>query len=351
MRIEDRRAFLSRLPPRLLGLYLAFCGTRQAALAHSEGESIRLYLNQPRYVGLLKELSSRHRFSIEDLKALFGRAIYREDIPKRFEKPAEALPYERYQRIFVNPPMRDMGREFVARHGELLRAVERAYGVEADVIAAILGVETRFGRRTDAGFRVFDALNTMFVGIPSRRAFARKELIEFVLLCREEGLDPLSVKGSYAGAMGTPQFISSSYRRYAVDDDGDGKRDLWNSERDIFASVANYLKVHGWQQGMPVRIPVRTDGDHPGIRRLLRQGMEGRTTVSALEGMGIVWQADRAPGRKEQEVSLLSYDWQGEERVVALFSNFRTILRYNQAVNYGLVVSDLADIFSRHFSG
>ncbi len=146
-----------------------------------------------------------------------------------------------------------MGRQYMGRNRDLFKRVQDQYRVDSPVIGAILGVESKFGRRPHAGFKVFEALNTVYASLARRESFARRELIEFLLLCREENLDPMEVKGSYAGAMGLPQFIPSSYRSYAVDYDRDGHRDLWNSDPDILASVANYLKRHGWSgaRGIP----------------------------------------------------------------------------------------------------
>jgi membrane-bound lytic murein transglycosylase B len=235
------------------------------------------------------------------------------------------------------------GRAFLARHQELLQSIERQYGVDSAVIAAILSVETKFGKRTDGGYLVFDALNTTFAGVPNREAFARKELIEFLLLCREEGLDPLAIKGSYAGAMGTPQFIASSYRRFTVDHDGDGKRDLWGSDGDIFASVSNYLKMNGWQRGGPTRLPVTVNGEAPDVQALLAQGLEAKTTVKKLIENGVAWAGQPTAVDGDLQVSLLAYPSPDGEKTAAIFPNFRAIMTYNRALNYALVVSDLAE--------
>ncbi len=345
--MEDRRTFLLRLTPRVMGISAAYSLALGPVWAHSEGESFASYLKTDKYKRLLAELSVKHRFDKAQLTQVFGKARFLSEVPRHFEKPAEAMPYARYQRIFLGAKMEQMGDEYVKQHRALFEEVEADYGVDQMVIAAILGVETRFGRRTHGGYRVFDALNTMYAAIPSRAKFARKELIQFMLLCREEGFDPLKLQGSYAGAMGIPQFISSSYRAYAVDYDGNGQRDLWKSPQDILGSVANYFKVHGWKRGRPSRLPVRVDEERPEIQKLLERGMKAKTSVSSLEKMGMLWEENPPAGGKKEEVSLLSYDDKGKKKVVAVFSNFRTILRYNHAVNYGLVVADLAEAFSK----
>ncbi|MBI3621041.1 MAG: lytic murein transglycosylase [Nitrospirae bacterium] len=307
----------------------------------------------PKYVALMNELHTKHGFARTELERLFAQARFLPDVPQKFAKPAELLPYNQYRQIFITPEHVASGRSFLARNKPLLDSVEQQYGVDAPVIAAILSVETKFGKRPDGGFLVFDALNSTFTGVPTREGFARKELIEFLLLCRDEHLDPLAVKGSYAGAMGAPQFIASSYRAYAVDFDQDGRRDLWRSDGDIFGSVANYLKQHGWQKGAPIRLPVTADGKRPEIKALLTQGTARTTPLERVLGSGIAWAGTPGqPGQPGQidgnpDISLLIYPTDDGEQTAALFPNFRAILTYNHAVNYALVVSELAELIAQ----
>ena len=141
--------------------------------------------------------------------------------------------------------------DFWRKHQDILSQAEQRYGVPAEIIVAIIGVETFYGKRS-GGYPVLDALTTLGFDYPPRAAFFRKELEQFLLMSREERFDPRTLKGSYAGAMGMPQFISSSFRSYAVDFDGDGRRDLWGSTADAIGSVANYFSRHGWRSGAPV---------------------------------------------------------------------------------------------------
>jgi membrane-bound lytic murein transglycosylase B len=309
-------------------------------------ERFSIDLRAPKYTALLNELQTKYGFARPELEQLFSQAKFLPDVPQKFAKPAELLPYNQYRQIFITPENIASGRSYLARNKALLEAVEQRYGVDASVIAAILSVETKFGRRPDGGFLVFDALISTFAGVPNREAFARKELIEFLLLCREERLDPLIVKGSYAGAMGAPQFIASSYRAYAVDFDQNGKRDLWQSDGDILGSVANYLSRHGWQKGAPTRLPVTADGRRSEIKTLLTQGTNKTALLKTVLGSGVAWAG--TPGQLDgnQEVSLLAYPSDSGEQTVVLFPNFRAILTYNHAVNYALVVSELADLLN-----
>jgi peptidoglycan lytic transglycosylase B len=320
-----------------------------AAQTQTDDASIASRIKEPRYVALLDELHKKFGFARPELERLFTRATFLPEVPQRFERPAELMPYNQYRKIFITSENIANARNYMARNAALLQAVEEQYGVDAAVIASILSVETKFGKRSDGGFLVFDALNSTFVGVPAREAFARRELIEFLLLCRDEKLDPLDVKGSYAGAMGAPQFIASSYRAYAVDFDHDGKRDLWKSEADILGSVANYLSIHGWQKGAPIQLPVTADGRRPTVQALLDQGVKHTTTVETLLGTGIAWAGTPPPPPIDgnEQVSLLAYPMDDGEHTAVLFPNFKSILTYNHAVNYALVVSELAALIAQ----
>ncbi|HEX9756379.1 MAG TPA: lytic murein transglycosylase [Nitrospiria bacterium] len=312
--------------------------------AHSMESSVPISLNQAKYKSLLKELQLEHGFDRQELEVLFKKAKFQTEIPEKFAKPAESRSYDAYRPLFIKPEIVQRGKLYLKEHQELFREVKEKYGVEPEVIAAILGVETKFGQRTHGGYSVFDALNSTFTGVPKRESFARKELIHFLILSREEQWDPLGIKGSYAGAMGIPQFIPSSYRHFTVDFDHDGKRDLWLSEKDILASVANYLKIHGWKEGAPIKLPLNGNPQKPSVQKLLREGMDAKTSVKTLKKAGIEMDNEKGTIDDNLEVSLMAYPTEnGQERAV-LFPNFRTILTYNRAVNYALVVSDLADL-------
>lgn len=359
MSIQTTTLLFKRLLRPLLGhlfLMLVACapifpGKAVTAQAQTGEPSLALRLSEPRYVSLLGELHAKYGFSKSELKRLFSQAKFLPDVPEKFAKPAELMPYNQYRQIFITPENIANARDFLARNKALLQAVEQQYGVDATVIAAILSVETKFGKRSDGGLLVFDALNSTFTGVPSREAFARKELIEFLLLCREEKFDPLAVKGSYAGAMGAPQFIASSYRAYAVDFDHDGKRDLWQSEADILGSVANYLSLHGWQKGAPIRLPVTADGQKPEVKQLLAQGISTTAPLEHVLGSGVAWAGTAEPIDGNPDVSLLVYPTDAGDQTAVVFPNFRAILSYNHAANYALVVAELAELLAAPDSG
>ncbi len=316
--------------------------------AHSTKPSKPVSLNHPKYQSLLKELQLKHGFEKKELMTLFQQATFKPEIPEKFDKPAESRSYDEYRPLFIKPEIVERGHLYMDRHQQLFHEVKKAYGVEPEVIAAILGVETKFGQITHGGHLVFDALNSTFTGVPRRESFARKELIQFLILCREESLDPLGVKGSYAGAMGIPQFIPSSYRNFTVDFDKDGRRDLWSSEEDILASVANYLKIHGWKSGAPIKRSLNGNAQKTSIQRLLKEGLNAKTSVKELRRIGLGFEGETETIDEGIKVSLLAYPSEnGQEEKVVIFPNFKTILTYNHAVNYALVVSDLADLLRK----
>lgn len=347
---ETRRAFLRRALLGLGALAAPWAGYAPRAEAHRP-DSGPPALNTPRYLDLLDELQREHGFERSALESLFGKARLRSKIGALFEHPPERLPMERYYHRMITPEVTKRGMIYLQERRGLFASIEGQYGVDAAVITAILGVETKYGRRADGGYRVFDALNTVFSSVPRREAFARRELIEFLLLCRDEQWDPLDIRGSYAGAMGTPQFVPFSYRNYAVDHDGDGKRDLWRSDGDIAASVANFLNAHGWRSGEQIRLYVNVDAEQGRIRDLLDRGLDASVPLRELPELGGGWSADPRPSELDQDVSLFAYSWKNGRRTVALLPNFRALLRYNRSVNYALVVADLAELYGGSANG
>lgn len=252
------------------------------------------------------------------------------------KKPAEGMAWQRYRKIFVNPGNLKRGQRFIARYAAILRQAQRRYGVDRYVIAAIVGVETRFGQHLGK-YRTLDALTTLAFLYPRRSRFFRAELENFLLLTREQKLDPMRLRGSYAGAIGIPQFMPSSYRRYAVDLDGDGRRNLMQFS-DALGSVANYLQVHGWQRDKNISVPA-TLADGAQVKRWLARKLKTVTSVEKLQQSGIRGaeneSADRAAGLVE-----LSSGKRKEYRIA--FTNFFVITRYNRSWLYAAAVSDLA---------
>lgn len=283
------------------------------------------------------EMAERHGFATTELERLFSRAQFRPEIIEAMERPREALPWHEYRKIFVTPEHVRQGLAFWQRHADTLARAEVELGVPPQVIVAILGIESRYGR-SQGRYSVLDALATLTVGYPRRAGFFRRELEAFLLLTRETGLDPLSLRGSYAGAIGVPQFMPSSYRQYAVDFDGDGRRDLLNSPADIIGSVANFLKQHGWQRGVPVSDQVRLDGTrHFWIERL---GIRPLLSLNKLLHFGIIAPDHHDP---EQRAALIALEGEDGPIYRLGFQNFYVITRYNRSARYAMAVHELSE--------
>ena len=206
------------------------------------------YSDHPEAVDLIDSLVNVHGFERDYVIKVLQSAKKQEKILESMSSPAEfTWSWERYKKLFIEQKRIANGKLFIAEHSELFTRVEDEFGVPREIIASILGVETRYGK-IKGSYRVLDSLATLGFDFPRRSNFFKSELIQYFQLTKENNLDIYTVKGSYAGAMGYGQFISSSYRAYAVDYDGDGYADLFNSVPDAVASVANYLKVHGWKR-------------------------------------------------------------------------------------------------------
>ncbi len=288
----------------------------------------------------IDEMVEKHGFERDELMAKFAAAERLDGVLEAIARPAEkVLTWEEYRPIFVTSKRIRQGRAFLEEHRELLQRAEREYGVPAEIITAIIGVETYYGRLSGK-IKVFDSLVTLGFDYPPRSRFFLSELEQFLLLTREEGVDVKAVRGSYAGAMGMPQFISSSYRHYAVDFDGDNKRDLWNNAADVIGSVANYFKVHGWKPGEAVVIPARVNGEIEETRTKLKP----HTTVASLKSKG-VFPRGIVDNDVQATVITLNGD-DGKEYWLGL-DNFYVITRYNRSAMYAMAVYQLSQEFDK----
>jgi membrane-bound lytic murein transglycosylase B len=253
------------------------------------------------------------------------------------DRPAEkAKPWFEYRPIFLTERRIKEGTDFWIAHRRELDSASVRSGVAPEYIAAIVGVETYYGRMTGS-YRVLDALSTLAFDYPARAGFFRDELEQFILLCRELGLDPLGVKGSYAGAMGAPQFMPSNYRRYAIDASADGRVDLWNNWADVCASVGNYLKEFGWNAGEPVLSEAAVDADKAA-------GLDGHKlaledTVESLQAKGVNF--DSALPADSKALLIAADEPDGVHWRVG-YNNFYVITRYNHSALYAMAVYELA---------
>ena len=309
-------------------LFLAACTSMARVPDLSRQTDVRAFIDK---------MVQRHGFDRTQLEAWFKAARVRGAIIDAISRPAESKPWYQYRPIFLQAARISGGVEFWQRHAKVLEHAEDVYGVPPQIITAVLGVETRYGNRQGT-YRVMDSLATLAFNYPPRAAFFKDELEQYLLLTREEGIDPLSPTGSYAGAMGQAQFISSSYRHYAVDFDGDGKRDLWNNTADAIGSIANYFKEHGWERGGAVAVPATVSGAHP--QDLVGKGLKPSLTVPDLRRQG-VRVTDALP--EHGLVSLIELEQKaGPEYWVGL-QNFYVITRYNHSPLYAMAVYQLSE--------
>ncbi len=285
----------------------------------------------------IDEMVNDHQFDRNSLKALFADIKYRQDIIDAITKPAEGKEWHQYRPIFITQKRIKGGVQFMQQHAETLKRAEKQYGVPPQIITAIIGVETFYGRFKGT-YRVADALYTLGFEYPPRATFFRQQFAEFLLMARDEGIDPLTMKGSYAGAMGQPQFIPSSFRAYAVDFDGDGKRDLWNNVDDIIGSVANYFARHHWQKGGAIAMRVNVSGKKH--ESLLDAGIKPSHTPATLKSSGVSIPSSLD---KDSLFSLIRFKQKNSEEYWIGYDNFYVITRYNHSPLYAMAVYQLSE--------
>ena len=295
-----------------------------------------LDLKRPEVRAFIEESIRDLGFSRQQLESLLAQAETKQAILDAISRPAErVVPWWEYRDRFLTEKRILQGTDFWIAHGEALRRIPDP-NVAASVVG-ILGVETSFGRITGR-YRVIDALSTLAFDYPPRSQFFRGELQQFLLLSREESVDPRTALGSYAGAMGAPQFVSSSYRNFAIDGDGNGKRDLWNSWDDVIGSVANYLLVHGGRAGEPVVVGATFEGND--LSRFNTSKLELNETVQSLRDKGV-----RFETTLPADAPALLIVAEGKDGPVYRvgFNNFYALTRYNRSPMYAMAVHDLGE--------
>jgi len=287
-------------------------------------------------------MSDEYGIKNAELERIFANARHspvalRLTNPMPSSAPSPARSYARYRSKFLTPELISAGSRFWALHAKDLARAEAEYGVPAQVIVGVLGVETFFGRNTGS-FRAIDTLATIAFDGERRQDYFRAELKEFLLLARDRGIDPLSVKGSYAGAVGLPQFMPSSYRRFAVDYDDDGTIDLLGSASDAIGSIASYMKAFGWVPNETPTAPVRL---YPGSEMELVSGLDRIHDVSEVQNKGVVFSGRDPPAGL---ISIFELPTPGEpSKYVAGFNNFEVVTRYNRSTFYASAVLELGE--------
>ncbi|MDD2724669.1 MAG: lytic murein transglycosylase B [Methylovulum sp.] len=278
-----------------------------------------------------------HQFDETELRALFANAVIKDDILKKIAKPAEGLPWFQYRKIFITDARVDAGVKFWQDHAQTLSEAERRYGVPAQIIVAILGVETFYGQHPGK-YRVIDALSTLAFAYPPRSEFFLSELEQFLLLCREEHIKPLDPIGSYAGAMGKPQFMPSSFRRYATDFNKDNRRDIWQDNADVIASVANYFRQFHWQTGQAIATPVTSTGEQ--YKSILNANLKPDLRLARLESLNL---KISQPLALVDKVKILELKQEQGEELWAVTDNFYCLTRYNHSALYAMAVFQLSE--------
>jgi membrane-bound lytic murein transglycosylase B len=298
------------------------------------------------YLGaMVDRLVTKHGLDRQDLIQTFDKVTLRPEVVEAMKRPAEHMPWYRYEPIFVNPAQVRNGLRFWNAHKDVLARATRETGVPAEIIVAVIGIETRYGA-TLGTHPVLDSLTTLTLEYPRRQKFFGEQLEQFLLLTHEQSLDRFAIRGSYAGAIGIPQFMPSSYREYAVDYSGDGKADLVNQTADAIGSVANYLMRSKWQAGQPVSIRIQPD-DKP-TPALLDGDKRLHTTVGNLRASGIAVDGSLVD---DLEAGVVGLDGAQETLYWVVFQNFYVLTRYNPSIQYAMAVHELSAALRRKHRG
>ena len=284
------------------------------------------------------------RFSAEELRNFFNGVVYKGNIITIMYRPSTSRPWYEFRTGNSGAAKFNGGRQFYAANRAVIDDVARKYGVPAELIVAILGIETNYGKNTGS-FRVADALSTLAFDYPRRAEFFQNELSELLLMAKEEKENIFDFKGSYAGAMGMPQFMPSSYRKWAVDYDGDGHRDIWNNVGDVAASVANYMKQHGWQTGGKMVVPVSLTIT-PHLQAIIDEKTALTRTVADFKALGVMPQAAVADNEKAVLYALETSP--GVFEYYLGLNNFYTVWQYNHSRMYVTAVRDIANAINNN---
>lgn len=330
-------------------LLLTFLGAGSHAGNYAQRDDVQAFVN---------DMQSRHGFDAEVLTALFRRTRPNAAVIRAIMPPAdpEVRSWHAYRERFVEPKRIAAGQRFMHVHAAALAAAEMQFGVPTEIIAAIIGIETLYGKQKGR-FGTFAALATLAFDYPPRAELFRRELEELLLLAREENRSPLTYMGSYAGAMGLPQFLPSSRRRFGLDFDQDGRIDLASSPADAIGSVANFLAGYGWQRDAPITFTVTVAG--AGVQTLVDEGITPSRTPREMKAANVSLSGVMPPAAAER-VSLAGVGADGTaipDQPAALiefvtpraateyrlgYRNFHVITRYNRSTFYAAAVSDLA---------
>ncbi len=296
------------------------------------------YSNHPEAIRFTNDMVQKHGFTATEVTAWLRKAEKKQAILDAIARPAEKSKiWKDYRPIFIVPMRITNGVAFMREHQDALAKAEKEYGVPAEIIVAIIGVETNYGKNMGS-YRVIDALTTLAFDYPPRAPFFRSELENYLLLTREQKHNPLEFKGSYAGAMGYGQFMPSSYRNFAVDFTGDGFTDIWNNPTDAIGSVANYFKKHGWQTGKKVVVPASLSAPRTAIA--FNNIVPPAVSVAEWKKLGV---APSVRIAKNLPAIAIEFDGANGLEYWLGLQNFYTITRYNRSPMYAMAVYQLSE--------
>lgn len=294
---------------------------------------------EPQLQSYIDYLSNNYQFEPGYLQKVFGQANFNQTVIDKMEQSTHPMPWYQYRAIFIKPERIQAGADFWRKNKVALATAQSQYGVPAEMIIGIIGVETAYGENKGS-ISTLDALTTLAFHYPRRAAFFKNELTEYLLLCREQHWDPTTIKGSYAGALGLPQFMPSSYRLYAVDYHRDGVKDLFNGNEDVVVSIANYFQKKGWKPNQPVVVAAeKTSSKADGLaakkqgktlynlKTLAKNGLVPVTKVSNKFPAGVLFLTDK----------------DGIEHWIT-FTNFSVIKKYNGSNYYALSAYELGNL-------
>jgi len=281
----------------------------------------------------IDEMVAKHQFKRTELESLFEHAEHRPDVIDAITRPATIKPWTEYRAAFVNQKRISLGVEFWKKYRVTLHRASRKYGVPEEIIVAIIGVETIYGQNAGS-FRAIDALTTLAFDYPRRADFFRSELENYLLLARDQDFDLLAVRSSYAGALGIPQFMPSSYRNYAVDFNGNHKIDLLHEDRDAIGSVANYMKSYGWIRDEPVAKLVTVSEQMCVGDSLIPRSLADWADAGIVPVKKVAY---------DKPVRLMDFTLADGKEFWLAFNNFEVITKYNNSDFYAMSVLQLAE--------
>lgn len=315
--------------PKLMTLFFALASLLSSFFAHAD-TAFTQRKDVQQFIGFMVKT---HGFNRKQLTQVMSQVTIQPQIIESMNKPYEKKTWDVYKDLFLTAERVQGGMAFWKANEKNLARAEKRYGVPANIIVAIIGVETLYGKR-QGNYRVLDALSTLAFDYPSRAPFFTKELSEYLLLCREHKVEPTQYMGSYAGAMGKPQFMPSSYRFYAADFDGNAKKDLMNDDAAVIASVANYFHKHGWKQHHGVAQPATITKNHLKGIDTARKSATYSARQLAAAGVKPMTAAMNQP----EKAGLIELVTKSGPEYWMTYPNFYVITRYNSSPQYALVV-------------